>query len=564
MDTTLNAFQRQQASALSVLEKLEAFLSQGKVLGLPVEPSLLTKLINAREHLTADKLKVALIGGFSEGKTSIASAWMGRFDEKAMMISEQESSKEVSVYDVDDGFVLIDTPGLFGFKERYGADGQAIEQYKDITRKYISEAHLVLYVMNSTNPIKESHEAELNWLFRTLGLLPRTVFVLSRFDEVADVEDENDYQENLRIKCLNVSKRLREVINASDEEITTLFVVAVAANPFDMGMTYWLNHPEEYRALSHIASLQEATAAKIELSGGPKSIVEQAQRSVILDVLDNVLPIAKQNDLLLEEEVRRLDYLAAALNQQMQEAGAQLMEVRENLKDFVADYFTGLLIQLESITTETFAEFYQQEIGEDGIQISIQLKNEFEHQFNEIMQEISRMRLSFKAEIVYFNDTIVKLSKQEQSIAPDNLIDASHLIAVNDDVSRDNRVVFDEAMAPQPWGSNALAEQLSDIMLQAGITHDLGDIVDTQQQQLALRKVSQGLSGWFKTLQKALVSFIDEAQFIDVLFPDYRLLQDNAAVVSDVYTQRQQAYQQVKQWHEQGELIAVEFAGLKD
>ena len=62
------------------------------------------------------------------------------------------------VYEVDDNFVLIDTPGLFGFKEQFNADINAMEKYKDITRKYVSEAHLVLYVMNSTNPIKDSHK----------------------------------------------------------------------------------------------------------------------------------------------------------------------------------------------------------------------------------------------------------------------------------------------------------------------------------------------------------------------------------------------------------------------
>ena len=562
METTLNTFQNQHANALIVLEKLETFLGQGKALGLPIESSLLTKLTHAREHLAADKLKVALIGGFSEGKTSIAAAWMGRFDEKTMTISEQESSKEVSIYDVDDGFVLIDTPGLFGFKEHYGADGQAIEQYKDITRKYISEAHLVLYVMNSTNPIKESHEAELNWLFRTLGLLPRTVFVLSRFDEVADVEDENDYQENVRIKCLNVSKRLREVIKASDEEITTLFIVAVAANPFDMGMTYWLNHPEQYRALSHIASLQQATAAKIKLSGGPQAIVEQAQRSVILDVLDKALPIAKQNDLLLGEEVRRLEYLATVLNQQMQEVDVQLADVRENLKEFVTDYFTGLCIQLEGVTTETFTDFCQREIGAEGTQITVQLKNDFEHQLNEITQEITRMRLSFKAEIIYFNDTIIKLSKQEQNTVHGNLIDAQHLINIEDEASNDSQTVFDDVMALQPWGNIALAERLGDIMAHAGIKHELADIGDAQRQLQALHKAVRGLSDWFKALQKALLRFIDETRFIDSLFPDYRALQGNVAMVNDILTKRQQAFQQLAQWHEQGELIAAEFAGI--
>lgn len=116
-------------------------------------------------------------------------------DRKSMNISQQESSNEVAIYNFKDQLQIIDTPGLFGFKEKTNATTAQIEKYKDITKRYVSEAHLVLYVMNPTNPIKESHTEDLKWLFRTLNLLPRTVFVLSRFDEVADMSDPAEFQE---------------------------------------------------------------------------------------------------------------------------------------------------------------------------------------------------------------------------------------------------------------------------------------------------------------------------------------------------------------------------------
>ncbi|GAA7448966.1 hypothetical protein BD0144_10090 [Helicobacter pylori] len=46
---------------------------------------------------------------------------------------------------------------MFGFKEKI-ADSGEIERYKDITKKYVSEAHLILYALNPSNPIKESHK----------------------------------------------------------------------------------------------------------------------------------------------------------------------------------------------------------------------------------------------------------------------------------------------------------------------------------------------------------------------------------------------------------------------
>ncbi len=73
------------------------------------------------------------MGGFSEGKTSIAAAWIDRLDE-SMKIDHQESSDAVKIYDIDDEIELVDTPGLFGFKEKITDSGK-IERYKDITKK---------------------------------------------------------------------------------------------------------------------------------------------------------------------------------------------------------------------------------------------------------------------------------------------------------------------------------------------------------------------------------------------------------------------------------------------
>ena len=187
MSNTIDAFKASQEHNKQMLEKLRLFVEKGRGFGLTPDQGLMDKLSTAMRSVDDGILKVALIGGFSEGKTSIASAWLERLDQ-SMNISQQESSNEVKIYHVGKDIELIDTPGLFGFKEQENSIGE-IEKYKEITRKYVSEAHLVLYVMNSANPIKESHKDDLNWLFRDLNLLSRTVFVLSRFHEVADIED---------------------------------------------------------------------------------------------------------------------------------------------------------------------------------------------------------------------------------------------------------------------------------------------------------------------------------------------------------------------------------------
>ncbi|KNZ40568.1 LeoA/HP0731 family dynamin-like GTPase [Acetobacterium bakii] len=262
---TINVFQMKQKKTVEILKKTLVFLEEGKQFGIEIDEKQIEKVKIGISATGDEKLKVALIGGFSEGKTSIAAAWSEHYDKSTMKISQSESSKEIVFYSLDD-IDLIDTPGLFGFKE--SADK---EKYKDITKKYVSEAHLVLYVMNPNNPIKESHKEELVWLFKDLNILPRTVFVISRFDEEVDIEDNDDYEYGLKIKKENILGRLNDFrIISPGEEVS---IVAVSANPFEKGIDYWLDHLEEFKKLSHIKLLQEATTNKIKSAGNTTALI---------------------------------------------------------------------------------------------------------------------------------------------------------------------------------------------------------------------------------------------------------------------------------------------------
>ncbi|GAA8320098.1 hypothetical protein HpBT192_11840 [Helicobacter pylori] len=92
----------------------------------------------------------------------------------------------------------------------------------------------------------------MNWLFRTLNLLARTIFVISRFDEEADIEDEEDYNKRFAIKKENIQNRLNDLISLSKEEKESLAIVAVAANPYDLGVEHWLKHKRRIpKAFAH-------------------------------------------------------------------------------------------------------------------------------------------------------------------------------------------------------------------------------------------------------------------------------------------------------------------------
>ncbi len=116
MNETLKQFKENQKRNQENLEKLLDFVKTGEKYGIKIEESFKKKINSAFQSATDQKLRVALVGGFSEGKTSIAAAWIERLD-KSMKIDHQESSDAVKIYDIDNEIELVDTPGLFGFKK---------------------------------------------------------------------------------------------------------------------------------------------------------------------------------------------------------------------------------------------------------------------------------------------------------------------------------------------------------------------------------------------------------------------------------------------------------------
>jgi len=566
MENTLKSFKAQQASALTLLDRLQVFLGQGAQAGVPIDPALSSKLQNVISSVSGEKLKVALIGGFSEGKTSIAAAWMEKLDRSSMKISHQESSNEVKIYEVNEDFVLIDTPGLFGFKEQENAETHAIEKYKDITKKYVSESHLVLYVMNSTNPIKESHKDDLTWLFRTLDLLPRTVFVLSRFDQVADVEDEQDYQDNLQVKRNNVAGRLREQIGLSDQEAAELSIVAVAANPFDMGVEHWLGNLDQFKALSHITTLQAATTGKIQQNGGNAALVNEMRGSVIRDVLSNQLPIAIENDQKVALEVGRLDELNARLGQQLAVTGQQIEDARIGLREFATRYFSGLILQAKGCSMETFGEFFEREIGAEGVILSTRLQNEFSRQTQSITLEVAKMQVGFDSEVNHFNTTVKALGKQGiNHVLKGNLINNTTVLAARDGLTTIAKTVgmdIGKYLKFKPWGAVKFAKGANGALAVIGVAIEAWDSWEQYKREEAFKKTIITMVDNFEKQRQDFLTLVNSERFKEDFFPDYLLLNTRRQELQNNVDESRVRQQRFQDWRVEAEAIDAEFKRL--
>ncbi len=489
MNETLEQFKRNQKRNQEILKKLLDFVHTGEKYGIKVEDSLKDKIHNAIKDVSGQKLKVALVGGFSEGKTSIAAAWIERLDKESMKIDHKESSDEVKIYDIDNEIDLVDTPGLFGFKEKITDSGK-IERYKDITKKYISEAHLILYALNPSNPIKDSHKDDLNWLFRTLNLLSRTIFVISRFDEEADIEDEEDYNKRFKIKKENIQNRLNELISLSEEEKEGLIIVAVAANPFDLGVEHWLKHQEEFQKLSHIKALQDATQKKIKENGGKLTIIEEAKKSVIQDVVHRQMPPAKQALQDINREMEYLNRMIEKRRKDLQNLNNEISQARIHLREFIARYFSDLILQVSGTSLETFNDFVIREIGDKGINIETKVQNAFERETQGIVNEIAKIETGFNADRSLFEKHAGTLGKIGINfLNQSGFINPTNIKLARDTIAAVGKFVgMDLAFKFKPWGAVRLAGNLNKALPLIGLAFEAWDSVMKLKKKKNLKK----------------------------------------------------------------------------
>lgn len=551
---TLGQFKKDQKRNQEILKKLLDFIHTGEKYGIKIEESLKDKIHNAMENVAGQKLKVALVGGFSCGKTSIAAAWIERLD-KSMKIDHQESSDEVKIYNIDNEIELVDTPGLFGFKEKI-ADSGKIERYKDITKKYVSEAHLILYTLNPSNPIKESHKDDLNWLFRTLNLLSRTIFVISRFDEEADIEDEEDYNKRFKIKKENIQNRLNDLISLSEEEKESLIIVAVAANPFDLGVEHWLKHQEEFQKLSHIKALQDATQKKIKENGGKLTIIEETKKSVIQDVVYRQMPPAKQA---LQDINREMEYLNKTLEKRrkdIQDLNKEISQARIHLREFIIRYFSDLIRQVLGTSLETFNDFVIREIGDKGSNIETKVQNEFERQTQGISNEIAKIGTTFNADMSFFEKHAGAIGK----IGIDLLKQSGFINATNIKLARDTIVAagkfvsIDLALKFKPWGAVRLAGNLNKALPLIGIAFEVWDSWKESQKIEKLEKAKREMESDFNNQKQEILDLInDETRFKQTCFPMALKLEECIQACEESVKKTQECARSLEKWIQTGE-----------
>ena len=555
---TVEYFKEQKMKTTSLLKQLKIFVEKGELFGI-TDDELLEKLNRAIQDSESRKLKVALIGGFSQGKTSIAAAWLETYEKGSMKISAAESTDEINIYEYDDDVMLVDTPGLFGFKEDANE-----KKFRDKTKDYLSEADLVLYVMDPENPIKESHRDLFDWLFKRLGLLSRTIFVINMFDAVCDIEDEEDYEDMLDIKKQDILSRLVE-FGITDSNMS-IPVVAVSSDPMERGIEeYWLNHIQEYRTLSHIGELQAATFNKIMQFSDKNEIVVKKQKSIIKNVLGDKLPAVTRNLSTANKELLKLQESFDDIESDFLKRRDKLFRARTELRSFVTDYYTDLIQRLKKTTPDTIEDFFDANIGKDGILIENTIRGEIELKLETLSADLEGLNQNINMTVEHYTNVIGKLA--EGGVRKG----ASYIKNVGIKVTNKQVLAFRDMMLPslkfKPYGAIKVADKItkgfSIFGAALGIGIEVWDSYSEMRKKEEFEKAVQNIVSQLEDQRQEYYDlFNDNDRFVERCVPAYSELASQIETLNNQILERQRYINDFEEWKAEGEAIDVAFQVL--
>lgn len=432
-----------------IFRTLEAMVNRGIGLGLDFG-DLLKKVESIKQMIGNGIVRIVLLGSFSDGKTSAIAGLLGRL-ESSMKIDQDESSDELKIYRPDglkEGFEIVDTPGLFGTKEKE-VDGRNVK-FSDITKKYLSEAHIIIYVCDAVTPLKESHVPVIKWVMRDLQKLDSTIFVINKMDEAGyDLTDSEDFANGTRIKKQNLISRLRNTINLTPEEEKKLHIVCIAADPKGKGLAHWFAKADEYMKRSHIGLLrdelnnvvQNSDAADLTDSAATVSVKE-----VMGNVADSVNQMLKPTNKALEQCMENTN----DLSQELTSLKSELALNRSSMQQQMDDYKASLFSDIDSATVETMGDVLNRAIGVQDDKATFYV---FTSNVNQIMEGASNSAQSaLQSTQVKFEQG---LSAQNEFMKSAVKNGAKYLSNVQ--ISRDQvfavRDMFFKSFKFKPWGA---------------------------------------------------------------------------------------------------------------
>ncbi len=329
----------------------------------------------------------------------------------------------------------------------------------------------------------------------------------------------------------------------------------MAANPFNERLEYWLEHKEEFQKLSHIKTLQDATQKKIKENGGKLTIIEEAKKSVIQDVVYKQMPLAKKEQQGIKREMEYLNRMIEKRRKEIQSLNGEISQARTNLKEFITRYFSDLIRQVAGTSLETFNDFVIREIGNEGINIDTRVQNAFERETQGILNEIAKIETSFNADMSLFEKHAGTFGKiGNDLLTKRGFINATNIKLARDTIAAVGKFVgIDLAFKFKPWGAVKLAGNLNKALPFIGITFEIGDSVIKLKKEKELEETKEKMVSHFDNQKKEILDLInDETRFKQTCFLSALELEKSLQEIKEAIEKTQECDQEFEKWIKTG------------
>jgi len=537
-------FSFEKQKTIDTLEDLRSILVDLQDLGMDVDEDF-KKIESAVKAVESDVLRIALLGAFSDGKTSVVAAWMGKVLED-MKIDMDESSDRLAIYKpqgLPDQCEIVDTPGLFGDKEK-NIDGAQI-MYEDLTKRYISEAHLIFYVVDATNPLKESHNDIAKWVLRDLNKLSSTIFIINKMDEVTDLTDQTLFANQSAIKKENLRTKLQRIADLTPNELEQLNIICMASNPNGRGLEFWFNKPEHYESRSRISDLKIATNKVLE-SNVPAVLIAKTGIDVVRAVVAEKVTAADFQLLELEsyqqqnsEESHRVQADIARGERDVKDLAKQLFAELDAMEKQLVGKLRPFELEGSGIRT-----FLEDEIGytQDnvGYKLGLKIKHIVDSYFEQssaitgrTLQDINRQLDSTESFMAAMSDRALRSAGD--AIKGVAFIDVS-TVKTAVFTGRDLLSKAGYVYKFKPWEATKLAGNISKWAGPAGaavtLMADLYQAYSAHEKEQELQKVKEDITNLIKSSFKDIYDILSDSEKVLQFFaPELEQLKK---VVADV------------------------------
>ena len=437
------------------IDELEQILKEGEKLGLDLK-EVYQKISSIRTSCNDKKIKVALLSSFSDGKTSIIAGLNEKIEDN-MKIDSDESSDEIIIYHPNGlakDFEIMDTPGLFGSKEKE-IKGEKV-RFSEITEKFISEAHIIIYVC--VTPLKESHAFFIERIMRKFNKLNSTIFVINKMDEAGyDLLDEADFNRGVAIKKENLIKRLQDTIGLTIEEEKNLNIVCIAADQKCKGLDKWFEKINDYKKRSHIEDLRSCINKVVSNSNKQllRKSVELATRVDVINQVSEKLHTVSQN---IGSALDVTNEVIADSRTELMLLKKDLSNAQKTMTDRLNELKNRILSDLNACPMDGLIEFLEQNIGVQNDSVSFYV---FDNELNQIVKECSE---SNNAALETHVNVISKNFTNAESLITNGLKKGTELLKhtrVTGETVKAIRNYVAQSYKFKPWGAIKLAGKIN-------------------------------------------------------------------------------------------------------